>query len=91
MSAVALRAMPAFGGVAYNPSLEGFLLVHFPNIFLKVFFQTISAMENNATCFISALTFITPCLFAITSQQQSLVKQTITEAQSEFVRVCRYD
>ena len=83
MATVALRCMPGLSGsLSYHPSLEG----AWQSIQCTPLTQ-FAAMDNNAGCFVSALNYMSPCLFAITSTQQSLVKQTITEAQSEFIRV----
>jgi hypothetical protein len=45
-------------------------------------------MDNNASCFISALSALSPCLFTITSPDPLNAIEIVTEAQSEFVRVC---
>ena len=44
-------------------------------------------MENNSTCLISSLAILSPCLFAITATDSTSVNHSITEAQSELVRV----
>ena len=44
-------------------------------------------MENNSTCLISSLAILSPCLFAITAADAASVNHSVTEAQSELVRV----